>query len=272
MMARTLLVFPMFLLVACTENSYDPTTVKEVVVDGCLVAGAPVDSVRCTLLVPYGGDVQEGASISGAIVTISDGATEWPLTALGDSGYYHCGDSSFLPREDSAYTITILYNGKNISARTVVPRKPTGLSLSVDTLYIDTTLSMMEMMQQMREDSGKMVFSFENYDSAYYFVVVENVDSTPVDLQTDTFFFNGPRFLSRPFKGNEYLISFMQIKQLGRHKVTLYRVNQEYVDLYDNRNQDSRNLNEPKTNVVNGLGIFTAVNCDSVFFYASPKQ
>ncbi len=269
-MARTLLVFPLFLLAVCSENTFDPTTVNEVVVDGCLIAGIPVDSVRCTLLIPYGGDVQEGVSVNDAAVTISDGTTEWPLTASGDSGYYHCSDSSFLPREDSVYTIEIRYDRKTISASTTVPEKPAWLALSAGTLFIDTTLSMREMMM----DSGslsKIDLSFDNPNSVYHFVVVENVDSTPVDLQTDTSFFNGPRFLSRPFKGTNYIISFAQIKQLGRHKVTLYRVNQEYVDLYDYQKQDSRNLNEPKTNVVNGLGIFTAVNCDSVFFYASPK-
>jgi len=48
----------------------------------------------------------------------------------------------------------------------------------------------------------------------------------------------------------------------------LYRVNQEYVDLYKSRDQDSRNLNEPLTNIENGLGIFSAFANDSVYFYA----
>ncbi|MBC8181278.1 hypothetical protein H8E88_09140 [candidate division KSB1 bacterium] len=46
----------------------------------------------------------------------------------------------------------------------------------------------------------------------------------------------------------------------------VFRVNQEYGDLYQSRNQDSRDLNEPLTNIVNGLGVFSAFNCDSVFF------
>jgi hypothetical protein len=106
-------------------------------------------------------------------------------------------------------------------------------------------------------------------------VVVQNVDSVPVAFQSDTLDslgFRGASFLSSPFDDTMYVITFAQIKELGRHRVTLYRVNQEYVDLYDYRTQDSRNLNEPKTNVVNGLGIFTAVNCDSIFFYAKAQQ
>jgi len=48
--------------------------------------------------------------------------------------------------------------------------------------------------------------------------------------------------------------------------VQVFRVNQEYVDLFENIDQDSRNLNEPPTNIANGLGIFTAFNSDSIFF------
>jgi len=50
--------------------------------------------------------------------------------------------------------------------------------------------------------------------------------------------------------------------------VSVYRVNQEYADLYEGRRQDSRDLNEPSTNIENGLGVFSAFNSDSTFFEA----
>ncbi|MDA3862202.1 MAG: hypothetical protein PF445_13365 [Melioribacteraceae bacterium] len=50
--------------------------------------------------------------------------------------------------------------------------------------------------------------------------------------------------------------------------MVLYRVNKEYVDLYESRDQDSRNLNEPLTNIENGLGVFSAFASDSVYFNA----
>ena len=40
----------------------------------------------------------------------------------------------------------------------------------------------------------------------------------------------------------------------------MYRVNREYADLYNNRVQDSRDLNEPPSNISGGLGIFSAFN------------
>jgi hypothetical protein len=46
--------------------------------------------------------------------------------------------------------------------------------------------------------------------------------------------------------------------------VRVYRVNKEYADLYRSRQQDTRSLNEPLTNVQNGLGVFSAFASDSV--------
>lgn len=60
----------------------------------------------------------------------------------------------------------------------------------------------------------------------------------------------------------------MSITHYGLHRVRVYRVNQEYADLYDTRQQDSRDLNEPLTNIVNGLGIFSAFNSNEIYFTA----
>lgn len=47
-------------------------------------------------------------------------------------------------------------------------------------------------------------------------------------------------------------------------------VNDEYVNLYNSLNQDSRELNEPYTNIQNGLGIFTAFNSDTLYLQVIP--
>ena len=37
-------------------------------------------------------------------------------------------------------------------------------------------------------------------------------------------------------------------------------------DLYESREQDSRDLNEPLTNISNGLGVFSAFNSQTALF------
>jgi hypothetical protein len=44
----------------------------------------------------------------------------------------------------------------------------------------------------------------------------------------------------------------------------LFKVNSEYNNLYNNRGQSSLNLTNPPTNIINGFGIFTAMNADTV--------
>jgi hypothetical protein len=58
----------------------------------------------------------------------------------------------------------------------------------------------------------------------------------------------------------------MELETLGLHMAKVYRVNEEYAQLYENRIQDSRDLNEPPSNIRGGLGVLSAFNSDSVLF------
>jgi len=53
-----------------------------------------------------------------------------------------------------------------------------------------------------------------------------------------------------------YLQKHPQIGMNRAAQTRVYKVNQEYADLFVFGTQDSRNLNEPLTNIKNGLGIF----------------
>ena len=61
-------------------------------------------------------------------------------------------------------------------------------------------------------------------------------------------------------------VDALTLEFLGLHRVKVYRVNEEYTQLYQNRTQDSRDLNEPPSNIRNGLGVFSAFSSDSAFF------
>ena len=67
-------------------------------------------------------------------------------------------------------------------------------------------------------------------------------------------------YMSEPFNDNRYIIPWERLPYYGRYRVKVVAVNREYVELVLTRNQDSRDLNEPISNVNNGLGIFTAIN------------
>ena len=78
--------------------------------------------------------------------------------------------------------------------------------------------------------------------------------------------FGGFRFVTEPTTANYHDINLRSLEVTGIHQAVVYRVNQEYADLYENREQDSRDLNEPPTNIQGGLGVFCAFRSDTVLF------
>lgn len=56
----------------------------------------------------------------------------------------------------------------------------------------------------------------------------------------------------------------MTFNYLGNYQVVLFHINKEYSDALNNNGGSSLNLTNPFTNIVNGLGIFTAMQADSL--------
>ena len=111
---------------------------------------------------------------------------------------------------------------------------------------------------------------FKDKYGAFVTLNVHNVEGNPLEIETG--FGSFPRrFISQPINRNSFRLNFRMVTHYGRHRVKLYRINQEYADLYETRQQDSRDLNEPLTNIQNGLGVFSAFNSDSVFFNVVPE-
>ena len=62
------------------------------------------------------------------------------------------------------------------------------------------------------------------------------------------------------------------ITHFGRHDIVLFHVQSDYVLLYQSSGQNSRDLNEPYSNIKGGLGMFTAFNSDTASVYLVKKE
>ena len=60
--------------------------------------------------------------------------------------------------------------------------------------------------------------------------------------------------------------TFRDITHYGTYEVIVFRVNAEYVALYEDNSDGAGSLNEIITNVKNGFGIFTGLNSKKVYF------
>ena len=56
-----------------------------------------------------------------------------------------------------------------------------------------------------------------------------------------------------------------EFSHYGTHQIIVYRVNPEYAALYERSGNSTLSLEEPPTNIENGLGIFTGASSDTLY-------
>lgn len=250
-----------------------------IVVEGYLYAGQPVDSIRLSQVVYFNSADTVFQGVSNAIVSIIANGTAYNLQPSVNQGYYYYPGNDLAINTGETYSLNIVYNNQHITSQTTVPGSASGLQISGNTLWVDTTLTMREL-----RDSSLLV-SWSNPDRDYYFVILENKDSilTPITVNNTYGGFGNSgytgtinlarRFQTRPIQDSLYRVSlFSTVGNYGDYEFKLYKVTKDYASLYQSRTQNSINLNEPFTNINNGLGIFTAFSvCDSLSFEVKKK-
>ena len=257
----------LFLIFAFGCEETDTVSVDDLLVlEGYLYQGEPVDSIHLSKTVSFESGDTIYPAVNDAQVFITWNNNKYELQNI-DSGYYKYPGNDLNITVSETYHISVIYKGGEITSKTVVPSKPENIALSGTMLSVDTTFTFGP---PGSVNEAGITVTWDNPGDDYYFVVIENTDPNARDIVYETGGFPGGgsggfgppraifRFRSEPFKGEKYTIIPRTMTKYGAHKVRVYRVNQEYVDLYENRQQDSRNLTEPITNVNGGLGIFTA--------------
>jgi len=264
-------VFTLFLL-GCDNTPISQEFSQRIVVQAYLYAGEPVKDFYLTELLPYGSDEDSIQKISDAQVSVIYNGNEFILSKGDEEGYYHYSGSDLTIKEGEKYQLKIQYDDMVASAATVVPAPPKNLQISDSVLTYDMTPPVMGGSPGQR-DTSEIEITWNNDDNSYFYVLIENIDSVQESFfnRTDSLGGNNRpggfmKRITEPTQTDNYKIRPMELEYYGNYRVKVFRVNQEYADLYQSLDQDSRNLTEPASNITNGLGIFTAFNSDSVFF------
>ena len=255
-------------IAACdTDLAFAPETPDTFVVQAFLFAGEPVTEVAVTGVLPIDADsTAVAAPISDARITILREGERFDLVPTGDQpGRYHDPGDDLTVEVGDVFALEASYGDRTATAETVVPVPPNGLTLSATVMAPPEFGSRGGGFQPGAEDA--MVVRWENSGSALHFVVVDNLEADPAPFAESPF--GGGftrRFIQRPTAADSTLLSARSLTYYGRHRIRLYRVNEEYAELYEGLNQDSRDLNEPPSNVRGALGVFSAFSADSAFF------
>lgn len=264
-MSKYYLLFTLSIALFACENAAVKPNNKTVVVEAYLQVNQPVRNIRLTEIIPLGNATNAPLPINDAKVFIDYNNQQFQLTAsAGDSGYYHYAGTDLPVEAGKTYELNIEYKGETISAVTTAPALPQQLAIATQTLSIAPILSVFDVGNRYTEDTE---ITWNNPEEVYHYLLIESSETTPVPIDKRGIL-NGDGLFggTAPIRGNKTNLTGAFLRYYGNHKVTLFRVNQEYVDLYNSSTQDSRNLNEPLTNIVNGLGIFTCVSADTTSF------
>lgn len=262
------LIFP-----SCEEENLNNIAENQFVVEAFLYAGESIDDIRVKSTFSLTSEEDLSIPINDATVSLFKDGERFNLIPAGDEGYYKYPGTDISVETGDLFELEVVHNGITASATTMVPSPTTGLSLSQDSIFVpvlpigsgvDTVIMVInEFLQASTIDA-----SWDNPQGDLYFMVVESVGDTiiPIFPTQVTEALSSFRFVSEPT--NETSLSFLAgtIESFGTYSVRVYHINQEYADLYENREQDSRDLNEPPSNITNALGVFSAFNSQEAFF------
>jgi hypothetical protein len=222
------------------------------IVESYLEEGANSLEVKVYSMEVYLGD---DYIFSKPITGLSMKVNEQELTETGRGVYtLELGDNPI--RQGEVYALSFNYGGKSVKASTIVPQ-PVG-SLRIEPAYIERSASYGYWYAG--SDTADITLSWENPDKGYYQVYVDasNVASTS---------FGGNSFRRRmmqPVQADSYVLSQREFMSPGSYSIYVYRVNKEYVELFERIS--SSDLSNPVSFIDNALGVFTAVSVAGINF------
>jgi hypothetical protein len=255
--------------VGCEDDPLDIQEDEFLVVRAFLYSGEPVEEIEITLTLPLDSEADPEPVSDASVVLAKDGESYGLVATAGSPGFYHYPGDDLHVVSGDAFELRIEHGPESVTAQTMVPEPPVGLNLSSDVMKIP----------ELGGGFGAGRFAdpitvrWENPDGSYHFVVVENMEEDPVVLPTTGLLERKPvLFTSQPVTADSMFVNALTLTHFGLHEVTLFRVNPEYADLYEGRTQDTRDLNEPPTNIQGGLGVFSAFAGRKTYFVAVPEQ
>ncbi|WP_229370133.1 DUF4249 domain-containing protein [Fibrivirga algicola] len=255
-------------MAGCTEKTTAIAPDDQPVIEAYLAVGQPM-TVRVTKQIPFSIDTTgQGKPIAGLSISISSGASTYPLRYIGDGQYQSNPDVK--PSVGKTYALSFEYLGQRVTATTQIPTKPVNFQQDVTEL-IRTAPGMGSgpggggpLQQQ-----AAVRLTWQNPTADYYFVVVDNVEAIPVlinqNVNPNRPLAQNRRFRNQPTQSDFDDVQGQSFQYYGKHRMILFHLNPDYAALYKQNSTSTQNIATPPTTVVNGLGIFTGVNTDTLY-------
>lgn len=264
------------LLVSCEEDSNSFNQGGKPNVEAYLVANRPI-TIKVKKEIAYSDDLSNKETfITGLNIKITGGGETYNLKQVQDTLYK--SEANVKLKIGVTYSLSFDYNGKTVSASTIIPERPIGFTSDIKSIVrtkIDLSAGGFPGGGGGIESNTDANLTWSNPNNSYFFVSVDNIEETPrriVTLATSSSS-NSPRFnfTSEPVQGTGTRVRAQQFQYFGKHNLVLLRVNPDYVALYQTSGTTSQNISTPPSSITNGLGIFTGINADTLAFLVKER-
>jgi hypothetical protein len=248
-------------LISCDETlEYENVNIP--VVEGYLYEGESIDSIKISNIINYGSesalDFQEITNIQIEV----DGIV-YPLSEVKrDSNITFAADSNLIVEEGKVYDLSFNYGDENVKSSTIGISKPTGFYMSESNLYIERMdgTSMPDM-----SELETIEVVWDNFYDEYFYLVIQYLEETADPVRSD-FDMEPEDVIEQPMVSNAYNMNARRMMFFGRYQIILFKVTQDYANMYERIENTSQSLTEPYSNIENGKGIFTSIASDTLFF------
>jgi len=256
-----ILLLTLGLLTSCSKELITPITPDNVaIVESYLYAGDSVITIKVTKILPFSEDTSEATEyITGLHLTINDIA----LTETG-SGIYtlQLGNEQIQPGE--SYELKFLYASDTVSSTTIIPDKPMNFSISSNEIYTDRITSSGGGMPS--GPPADLTLSLENTDKSYYYVLIQYMESERdyINYQSESLDLSDTTSIS-PMNTSETRLGTRNLNFFGSYRIILFKVNDDFADLYQQSSVNSNNITNPVSLINHGYGVFTGMASDTVY-------
>ncbi|MEL6560543.1 MAG: DUF4249 family protein [Bacteroidota bacterium] len=266
------LIFSFILLIGC-EEFIEPNA-DQFIVEGFIVAGEPVDNIKIKESLPIDIDTIADLPISNADVVLSGPNGDVTLSYDPTTGKYFDPTFEFSIESGKEYELLINVVGTVATSKTIIPEQPDGISTSKNKLVVPNLVLTFGLGERITKlfDEERITLTWQPETGRSYYVVIESLEDEidpilPEGIPGDSRrLLSSFRFVSEPSEITTFEIIGVALETYGKHVAKVYSVNQEYSDLFNSAAQDSRDLNEPPSNINNGLGIFSGFAVATIEF------
>ncbi len=269
---KNLVLFFLSICVIVSCTSVPEVESGNYVVEAYLFSGEPVREITLKTLVPLSDPEGNSEIISTGLVIIKKNGSSYQLAFNTSTSKYNYEGTDLDILPEDVLELEVDVNGRIATALTVVPTAPGGIQISKTQMVIPTINSAADFIGGNPLEDAEILVNWNNPDEDLMYAVIEFRSTLlrpilPSDVQEVVDgILEDFAIITVPSTDTTLTVLGVLLPSYGSYIIKVYKVNQEYADLYDSETQDSRDLNEPPSNIINARGIFSAFASDSIAF------